>query len=176
MKRLTVFGLLATFAFGVAAQSPESRIQLKSKSSQAKLNKQHDREWHQPSYQRNVELYRCVDSWGHSLRGKFSSEQQYFIQLGGGSCRKISPRRQRYSVFEPIIRHNFDLDDVQSAVRKIERKYNLYNARVVDSENIDPGFKTFKYTLVFKVSRNQYREFRVKHDRRNGRVKKIYEV
>ena len=177
MKKLLALVLLVP-ALTANAFEPKatSKGQVKNKAAQAKISRHHERNWHQPDYGRDIALFKCFDSWGHKLRGKFTSEQQYFIELGGGSCREVRRQPVRYGAIDNIRHYDFPADDVYRAIRQIKRQYGLGNARVIESENIHAGFKTFKYTLVFKVNRRTTREFRVKHNRWSGSIRKIYEV
>lgn len=177
MKKLLALVLLVpALAVHAGSQKTNNKAQVKSKSAQAKVYRHHENSWHQPDYGYDVVLFKCYDSWGHKLRGKFTSEQQYLIELGGGSCHQFKKRPVRYGALDPIRHYDFPVDDVYQAIRDIKRKYGLRNARLVQTENIHAGFKTFKYTLVFKDRRDGFREFRVKHSRWSGRIKNIYEV
>lgn len=175
-KLLALTLLLPLFAASAADHKYGNKGQVKSKSAQAKVLRHHQHNWHQAKYDYDVELFKCRDSWGHKLRGKFTDDQQYFITLGGGSCKKLQHPHRNYGAFYQISKYNFPVDDVYQAIYKIEREYGIRGSRVVEAENVDAGFKTFKYTLVFKVRGNRYREFRVKHNRRNGNIRAIYEV
>jgi|GEM_PF-5070501 len=177
MKKLLALVLLLP-ALTATAGNPKvtTKEQIKNKSAQAKVYRHHENNWRQPEYGYDIKLFKCFDSWGHKLRGKFTSEQQYLIELGGGSCHKIKRRPVSYGALNEIHRHDFPVDDVYRAIREIKRNYGLGSAKVVESENIHAGFKTFKYTLVFQVDRHHFREFRVKHSRWSGKIRNIYEV
>lgn len=175
-KLLCLFLLLPAFSTVAFESKKSAEVQIKDKATQAKIYRNHDRNWRQPDYARGVKLFKCYDSWGHKLRGKFLKEQKYFIELGGGSCYKFQRKPVRYGALDDIIYYDFPVDSVYQAIREIKRDYGLRNAQVVQSENIHAGLKTFKYTLVFKTPRKGYREFRVKHSRWSGRIKNIYEV
>ncbi|TQV84999.1 hypothetical protein [Aliikangiella coralliicola] len=175
-KLLALTLLLPLLTANAATNKTAAKAQVKSKSAQTKVFRNHERHWNQPDYGYDVQLFKCHDSWGHKLRGKFTSEQQYFIELGGGSCREIRRYHDNHNAFSQIRHYDFPVDDVYQAIHQIKRKYGLRHARVIEAENVDAGFKTFKYTLVFKVRGQGYREFRVKHSRWSGKVRAIYEV
>lgn len=178
MKRLLVLTLLfPLFAINASANNSEkSQARVKNKSAQAQVYRHHENTWRQPAYSHNTILFKCYDSWNHRLKGKFTSEQQYFIELGGGDCQKIKRRHHRKNALRDFHQYDFPISDVRHAIDKIKRKYRLGKSKVIDTANIDAGYKTFKYTLIFKVGRHDYREFRVKHNRRNGKINGIYEV
>lgn len=177
MKKFIAFSLLLPLLTANAADSKVEKKNIKkNKAAQAKIYRHHESNWHQPDYGYEVVLYQCHDSWGQKLRGRFSNEQQYFIELGGGSCRKLQkPRRDHASLYQ-ISRHDFPIDDVYQAIRRIKREYGLRRANLVEASNVDAGFKTFRYTLTFNVKGQGYREFRIKHNRWNGNIRAIYEV
>ena len=176
MKKIIALALVLVIPTASLLAAKESKpAQTKSKSAQAKVYRHHEQNWAQPEYRHDRILFKCFDSWGSRLRGKFTQEQQYFIELGGGSCQRHS-RRSEYSALRPIRAFDFPVSDVHRAIREIKSQYRLGRARLIETENIDAGFKTFKYTLVFKNGRHGYRAFRVKHNRRNGNIRTIYEV
>lgn len=175
-KYLALSIIVSLFAAGNVMAKQVSKSQVKSKSAQAKVSRHHEKNWHQPSYGRNIKLFRCHDSWGHKIRGKFTADQRYFIELGGGSCRKIGRPNIDMSVLSDFRRYDVHFDDVLSAIKQVKREFGLRHARLVEAENISTGRKSLKYTLVFKVGRNDYREFRVKQNRWNGYIRAVYEV
>ncbi|WP_196140878.1 hypothetical protein [Aliikangiella sp. G2MR2-5] len=185
MKNLISISILLTFALTTQVEAKSSsktevskkpQIQVKSQKEQAKVYRHHESNWRQPTYAEHMTLFNCRDSWGHKLRGKFSQEQQYFIELGGGSCRKISRYDNRYGALKAFRHYDIDLSDVYRAIEQVQYTYGLGHARLVEAENISSGHRSFKYTLVFRSPERGYREFRVKHNRWNGEVKAIYEV
>lgn len=177
MKKLvTLLLLLPLFSVSAANEKSAKKAPTKNKSAHAKVTRHHERNWHQPEYGYAEILFKCHDSWGDRIRGKFNQEQKYFIQLGGGSCHRIQNNYHEYGNLHQITQYGFPVDDVYKAIRKIKKEYGLRRARVVEAENIYDGFKTFKYTLIFDVQGYGYREFRVKHSRWSGKIKNIYEV
>ncbi len=188
MKKILILSLLLptfTMAITANAASPSHQTAVvkaqkvstpsKSKSTQAKVYQHHEKHWKQPEYGSHTKLFRCTDSWGHRLRGKFSDEQQYFIELGGGSCRIIK-RHGKHAALAPFKHYNFPMRDVYAAINTIKRNYRLSNAQVIEADNIKDGYKTFKYTLIFKDRRHGLREFKIKHNKRNGEIRDIKEV
>jgi len=165
--------LLSANAFDAKKQN---KITTKNKAAQNKVYKHHERNWHQRDYGHNITLFRCVDSWGHNLRGKFTDNEQYLIELGGGSCRKINRHRRERADLSQISKYDFSKRDVYQAIDQIKRDYGISRVKFIEAEKVSSGYKTFKYTLVFKTKRHGYREFRVKHNRWTGMVKAIYEV
>ncbi|MCW8879539.1 MAG: hypothetical protein OQJ89_15895 [Kangiellaceae bacterium] len=176
LKKYLAFTLLFSFiSAGAVSAKTEKKAQIKSKAAQAKVFRKHEKNWHQPSYGRHIELFKCRDSWGHKLRGKFTSEQQYFIELGGGTCRRAG-RHDDYGVLSQFYNFDFALDNVYYAIEQIKNRYGIRHARLIEADNISRGHRNLKYTLVFKIRGQGYREFRVKQNRWNGNVRAIYEV
>ncbi len=177
INKLPLFAIafsLVTANTALAKTSVE--IQVKSKSVQAEVSRKHRANWNQVTYKPHVKLFKCRDSWGHKLHGKFTRDQQYYIELGGGSCRvlgRVANNSQFYQSFRP---YNVHYNDWAQALDQVKYQYGLANARLVEADNISASRKSLKYTLVFKTSRYGYREFRVKLNRKNGHVKAIYEV
>jgi hypothetical protein len=183
MKKLLTLVFLLPLAAGLPLESANAfdknkqvKISTKNKSAQKKVYKHHERNWHQRDYANNIALFKCYDSWGHNLRGKFTQSEQYLIELGGGSCRKITRQRREQANLSQISHYDFSIKDVYQAINQIKHDYDLERVKFIEAEKVSSGYKTFKYTLVFKTNRNGYREFRVKHNRRTGLVKAIYEV
>ena len=174
-KLLALFLLLPLFSANAFDKKADKKITVKNKSAQTKVLRHHQHNWHQRDYGYEVVLFKCFDSWGHNLRGMFTDEQQYLIELGGGSCRKINRQRQ-YTNLSRVTRYDFSEDYVFHAIEKIKRDYGLRRIKSVEALNVSAGFKTFKYTLIFKTKNHGYREFRVKHKRRDGRIRAVYEV
>jgi hypothetical protein len=170
-----VAGLPLTSANAFNTKKPV-KVTTKNKADQKKTFKHHERNWHQRDYGRGTNLFKCYDSWGHNLRGKFTQTEQYLIELGGGSCRKINLRSREQANLSQISHYDFSINNVYQAIDQIKHEYGLSRIKYIEADKVSSGYKTFKYTLVFKTKRNGYRKFRVKHNRWNGLVKAIYEV
>jgi hypothetical protein len=176
MKKLLALSLLLPFFTAQALEPVNTKITVKSQSSQAKIYNKHQKNWQQRQHGRHVTLYQCYDSWGHDLRGRFTQDEQYFIELGGGSCRKAHNDRHAQTDLNAISHYGFALANVHQAIKQIKYDYGLRQVKMIRAENVDDGYKTFKYTLVFKGRHQPTREFRIKHNRRNGKIRAIYEV
>ena len=179
MNKLHLLALILLVPiFSAAAgdkRSVESRT-IKNKTAQAKIVKHHEHNWRQTNYRQDVTLFKCYDSWDHKLHGRFTHEQQYLIELGGGSCYQLRHHAQNYRALQKISAYDFPLNNVHQAIKVIEHEYGLHSARLIEAEKINAGSKSFKYTLVFKTLGHQYREFRVKHNRWSGQIRQIHEV
>ncbi|MET1254099.1 hypothetical protein [Aliikangiella maris] len=176
MKNTLLLILLIPFTLTQAAGfKNDKQVRVKNQSEQAKVYRHHQQNWHQPDYSHGTRLFTCYDSWNHHLKGKFTAEQQYFIELGGGRCHPVKRPREQHQLSE-FYDYDFPIDNVYRAIDEIKDQYGLRRAKVVRSNNIQSGYKTFRYTLVFKVNGRKYREFRVKHNKRNGNIRHIYEI
>ncbi len=198
MKKLLLLSLLfPVFTVSASDDKKEERnFQQKTKLTQSKITSGYAN-WHvaerdddddddddddkrrysRASHSKNSSnLFKCRNAEGYLLRGKYSREQQYFIQLGGGQCYRGRSHKRRYGVLTPITQYDFAISNVRHAIKRIKRDFGLHNAHVVETDDINAGFKTLKYTLVFKIPGRKYREFRVDHRRHNGRIRSINEV
>ena len=175
-KYLAMTVLLSLFSTANAFAKQTEKAHIKSKSVQAKITKHHEKNWRQPSYGRHIETFKCYDSWGHKIRGKFTSKEQYFIELGGGTCYSLKRPSVDLSLLHEFRRYNMNVDNVVFAIDQIKQEFGLRHARLVRANELSSSRGSLRYTLVFKTKRNNYREFRIKQSRRNGDVRAIYEV
>lgn len=177
MKKLTTFSIVVSMLFtGFVAAKPDNGAQLKHKAKQAKIYRQHENNWRQPSYAKNVKLFKCYDSWGYKLRGKFTKKQQYFIELGGGSCQRVKHSRIEYGALHNLRYYDLPRSNVIGAAEEIAYQFGLHNAKLVQADDIRRDRRIFKYTLKFKTGRHGYREFRIKQNRHDGTIRAVYEV
>ncbi len=177
MKKLLILTLLLPFFSANAFEKKaEAKATVKSQKEHQKLYSQHERNWQQRDYAHHVTLFNCADSWGNHLRGKFTDNEQYFIELGGGSCQRVYHHYRENINLSQISYYDFPLDSVYHVIEQIKREYRVSHVRLIEAENVDAGFKTFKYTLVFDTNKRKQREFRVKQNRYTGELRAIYEV
>lgn len=175
-KLLALTLLLPLFSVSAFDNKADSQVKVKNKTEQSKVYRHHEKNWHQRDYGQHITLFNCFDSWGNKLRGKFTNEEQYLIELGGGSCFRAQNHRRENIILSQISHFDFPLDSVYQVINQIKREYGVHNAKLIHAENVDAGYKTFKYTLVFDSNKRQNREFRVKQNRHTGEIRAIYEV
>ncbi|MCO7225636.1 hypothetical protein [Pleionea sp. CnH1-48] len=179
-KLFAVLLLTPLMAFAAQKQEVQKSAPKQAPSKQhQKVVKHHERHWQQPHYDRHTTQYKCVDAWGHSIRGRFIERQKYFIELGGGWCRQVRNDHYNNGVngdLSEIYDYSFPEEHVYDAIRETRRKFGIRNSRFIEAIDVDNGFKSFKYTLVFKVKHQGIREFRVKHNYWNGDIRYIREL
>ena len=175
-KYLAMAVLLSLFSSANAFAKQSEKAHVKSKSTQAKITRNHEKNWRQPSYGRHIETFRCYDSWGHQIHGVFSGKEQYFIELGGGSCYSMNRSRVDLSLLQEFRRYNMNVDNVVFAIDQLKQEFGLRHAYLVRANELSSSRESLRYTLIFKTKHHGYREFRVKQDRWSGDVRAIYEV
>lgn len=175
-KLLALTLLLPLFSANAFENKANVQVKLKNKTEQTKIFSHHEQNWHQREHGHQVVLFNCFDSWGNNLRGRFTNDEQYFIELGGGSCSKIHNHHREKINLSQISHYNFPLDSVYQVIEQIKREYQVNHVRLIQAENVDAGYKTFKYTLVFDTNNRKQREFRVKQNRHTAELRAIYEV
>ena len=122
-------------------------------------------------------VYECSNAVTKKrISGEFDKSEIRLIQLGGGVC-KIKPQYLNngyHGNVSELKEASISDDAIKKAIREARSKFDLHDHEFLGVEGVDQGFKSIKFSLVFRNWEYKTTRIRVKMRYWSEKIKSMH--
>lgn len=122
-------------------------------------------------------VYECTNSINKKrISGEFDKHEVRLIQLGGGIC-KVKPQYLNNGIqgdVSALKKASISDKAIEKAIREARSKFQLHDHEFIGVEGVDEGFKSIKFSLVFRNWEYKTTRIRVKMRYWSEKIKSMH--